>query len=442
MTFSIRPYLYIQTLLWLVFFASIAYFNRFVADDFYFLYAIKTKTPYEIFYHLQFEWNGRFFSNWILAWFIQWGDSPYFLIFFNSISILLLYSGINRLLRKVTLFYQLKISNLNLLSFLILTVFFFASKAISDVWFWYSGVAIYMSSTIALLFLLSVFINKEKSLIDWLILIMASMAIPGSNEAMTIILLMFICWFLVFRNSKQKMPLLISSIILTICFLINYLGNGTAIRDNITPDLSWQNVILYTGYATVKTLFFQFHKTFLPALFLVLPITFLTIKRTNKNNFRPLKELVYSCIIIGIVVFINHLIAVIPLGALSPERITTVSSVLIVILLIRYLFLLGSEIYISEKLKKVILAINTIGMIVFVVITFQIHNNYARAYDKRMDELAKIKTTIKHQKPIYLKPLPHSGYLPSAEITTDTTHFLNVDLKRYFELNNALILKK
>ena len=437
-----RPYLIIQVVLWSFFFISTAYFNRYAADDFYFLYAIKTKTPFEIFHHLQFDWNGRFFSNWILAWFIQWGDSSYFLMIFNFISILLLYLGIKRLLRMVTLFYQIKFNNQNLLSFLILTVFFFTSKAINDVWFWYSGAAIYMSSTIALFFLLSVFFNKEKALVDWVILIIASIAIPGANEAMTIILLIFICWFLVFRRNQQKIPLLISAIILTIFFLINYLGKGTAIRDNITPDLNWLDVILYTGYATVKTLFFQFHKTFLPALFLAMPIIFLNVKRTNVNKFHPLKELGYSCVIISIVVFTNHIIAVIPLGALSPERITTVSSLLILILLFRYLFLLGSEITISEKLKKVILTINTVGVLVFVVASFQIHNNYATAYDKRMDELAKIKTSITHQHPIYLKPLPHSGYLPSAEITTDTTHFLNVDLKRHFKLNNALILEE
>lgn len=429
-------------LLWSFFFLSTAYFNRYAADDFYFLTEIKNKSAIEIFKHLQFEWNGRFFSNWILAWFIQWGESPYFLIVFNSISILLLYLGINRFLRKVTLFYQIKINNQNLLSFLFLTVFFFTSKAINDVWFWYSGAALYMSSTIALLFLLSVFFSKEKSFIDWVLLVVASMAIPGANEAMTIILLMFICWFLVFRKNQYKIPLLVSAILLTICFLINYLGKGTAIRDNITPNLNWLDVILYTGYATVKTLFFQFHKTFLPALFLAIPIMFLSIPKIKSNKFHPLKELTFSCVMISIVVFINHIIAVIPLGALSPERITTVSSLLILILLTRYLYFLRSKIDISEKLKKAILVTNTVGVLVFVIVTFQIHQNYARAYDKRMEALGKIKTNIIHQQPVYLKALPNSGYLPSAEITTDTTHFLNVDLKKHFKLNNALILEQ
>ncbi len=130
------------------------------------------------------------------------------------------------------------------------------------------------------------------------------------------------------------------------------------------------------------------------------------------------------------------------MGALSPERITTVSSVLILILLLRYLILLGNKITISEKVKKVILLTNTIGMLIFVVVMFNRHKNYAEAYDARMEKLTKLKKTVSHQDPIYLEPLPVSGYIPTAEITTDTTHFLNVDLKNHFNLKNDLILRK
>ncbi len=444
MTFSIRPYLYIQALLWLIFFASIAYFNRFAADDFYFLSEIKIKNSFDIFHHLQFKWHGRFASNFLISYLLPMSHYPYFLLSYNLVSFGLLLLAIFRLLKNVAHYFSVEVKNLFFYAITLMSILFFSTLSPNDSWFWFTGSVVYFYSTIALLLLVSVFFKKEKNSWDYLLLVVSSIVIGGSNETMTVIVVLFLTGIVLKEKQtfRSSLPFIIAITLLSIGFLIIYFSEGTKLRDNITPDLSWQNVILYTGYATVKTLFFQFHKTFLPALFLAIPLMFSTIKRINKNNFQPIRKLLYACVIIGIVVFINHLIAVIPLGALSPERITTVSSVLIVILLIRYLFLLGSEIYISEKLKKVILGINTIGMIVFVVVTFEIHNNYARAYDKRMDDLAKIKKTIMHQKPIYLKPLPASGYLPSAEITTDTTHFLNVDLKRYFELNNALILEK
>ncbi|PIQ15967.1 MAG: hypothetical protein COW67_05690 [Flavobacteriales bacterium CG18_big_fil_WC_8_21_14_2_50_32_9] len=444
MTFSLRPYFYIQTLFWLFFFVSIAYFNRFAADDFYFLSEIKTKNSFDIFHNLQFGWHGRFSSNFLLAYLIPLNHYSYFLLSYNLVSFGLLLLAIFRLLKNAVHYFSVETKNLFFYALILMSILFFCTLSPNDSWFWFTGSVVYFYSTIALLLLLSVFFKKEKNSWDYLLLIVSSILIGGSNETMTIIVVLFLIGIVLKEKPtfRASLPFIIAITLLSIGFLIIYFSEGTKLRDNITPDLSWQNIILYTGYATVKTLFFQFHKTFLPALFLGIPFLFSTIIKTNKNNFQPIKELLYACIIIGIVVFINHLIAVIPLGALSPERITTVSSVLIVILLIRYLVLLGSKIHISERLKKVILATNTIGVMVFVVATFQIHKNYATAYDNRMEKLEKIKTTIKHQNPVYLQPLPASGYLPSAEITTDSTHFLNVDLKRYFELNNVLILEK
>lgn len=442
MQLLLKKYYLFQTLLWGFFFVSTAYFNRFAADDFYFINEIKAKSSYDIFYHLQFNWNGRYFSNAILAWCIQWGSSPSFLMIFNLISILLLYLSINRLVNKVVLLYNINLKQRSFIAFIILSVFFFTSKAVNDVWFWYSGAAIYLSTTIALFLLLSVLITPKKTPVDFMILIMASTAIPGANEAMAIILILFFIFWLVVIKPKNKLPILLALTIMLIGFFINYSGNGTAYRDKITPSLNAMDVVLYTGYATVKTLFFQFHKTFLPALILALPLIFLRIKIKDKERFNPIKEFIFSSILISGVVFINHLIAVIPLGALSPERITIVSSVLILILLLRYLILLGNKITISEKAKKVILLTNTIGMLIFVVVMFNRHKNYAEAYDARMEKLIKLKKTVSHQDPIYLEPLPVSGYIPTAEITTDTTHFLNVDLKNHFNLKNDLILRK
>lgn len=444
MAIFLRSYFYIQTLLWMFFFASTIYFNRFAADDFYFMSEIKTKSAYAIFHHLQFEWHGRFFSNFLLAYLIPLNQYSYFLLSYNLVSLGLLLFAIFRVLKNITHYFSIEIKNLFFYVIIVMSIFFFCTLLPNDSWFWFTGSVVYFYSTISLLLLLSVFFKKEKNSWDYLLLIVSSIVIGGSNETMTIIVVLFLTGFILKEKPtfSVSLPFIIAITFLLISFSIIYFSEGTKLRDNITPDLSWQNVILYTGYATVKTLFFQFHKTFLPALFLAIPLLFLNIKVTYNKKFKPIKELIFSCAIIGVVVFINHLIAVIPLGALSPERITTVSSILIVILLIRYLFLLGCEIHIPEKLKKVILATNTIGVIIFVVVTFQIHKNYAIAYDNRMQELTKIKTTNSQQNLVYLQPLPASGYLPSAEITTDSTHFLNVDLKRYFELKNVLILKE
>lgn len=441
----IHPYLLIQVLLWSFFFISTAYFNRYAADDFYFISEIKNKSAVEIFNHLQFNWHGRFASNLLIVLLLPLTKFSYFLMAFNLGSCLLLYMAIARLTKNGTNFYAINLKNKRLFAFLAMTVFFFLTLFPNDVWFWLTGSVVYLYSTIALFFLLSVFFKKEKNSGDYFLLVVSSIFISGSNEPMTLILLLFLAVFAVKQllQFKIQLPYLLSAVLLFSGFCVIFFSSGTTLRDELTPSLPWTKVILFTAYATVKSLLFKLHYTFIPAILLAFPFYMLgTTAQFKSVNFRPVRELLYSLFLIVSIVIINHLIVVIPLGALSPDRATMVSSVLILLLLIRYLFLLGSEINISEKLKKTILAINTIGVLVFVVATFQIHNNYATAYDKRMDELAKMKASITHQHPIYLKPLPHSGYLPSAEITTDTTHFLNEDLKRHFKLNNALILEE
>lgn len=440
-----HPYLLIQVFLWSFFFISTAYFNRYAADDFYFLTEIKNKSVVEVFNHLQFNWHGRFASNLLIASLLPFTKIPYFLMVFNLTSCLLLYIAITRFTKNAANFYDINLRNKWLLAFLAMTVFFFLTLFPNDVWFWFTGSIVYLYSTIALFFLLGVFFKKEKNSGDYFLLIISSIFISGSNEPMILILLLFLVVFAVKQplQFKVQLPYLLSAVLLFSGLCVIFFSSGTALRDELTPSLPWTKVILFTAYATVKSLLFKLHYTFIPAILLAFPFYILgAIAQFKSVNFRPVRELLYSLLLIVSIVIINQLIVVIPLGALPPDRATMVASVLILILLIRYLFLLGNEINISEKLKKNILAINTIGVLVFVVVTFQIHNNYATAYDKRMDELAKMKASITHQHSIYLKPLPYSGYLPSAEITTDTTHFLNVDLKRHFKLNNALILEE
>ena len=170
----IRPYLLIQVLLWSFFFISTAYFNRYAADDFYFISEIKNKSAVEVFNHLQFNWHGRFASNSLIAFLLPLTEFPYFLMVFNFSSCLLLYTAIARFTKNSASFYAINIKNKWLLAFLVMTVFFFLTLFPNDVWFWFTGSVVYLYSTIALFFLLSVFFKKEKNSGDYFLLVVSS----------------------------------------------------------------------------------------------------------------------------------------------------------------------------------------------------------------------------------------------------------------------------
>src|SRR5690606_38026405 len=134
-----RPYLIIQVVLWSFFFISTAYFNRYAADDFYFISEIKNNSAVEILYHLQFNWHGRFASNLLIAYLLPLTKFPFFLMVFNLSSCLLLYMAIIRLTKNVASFYAINLKNKRLFAFLAITVFFFLTLSPNDVWFWLTG---------------------------------------------------------------------------------------------------------------------------------------------------------------------------------------------------------------------------------------------------------------------------------------------------------------
>ena len=76
-----------------------------------------------------------------------------------------------------------------------------------------------------------------------------------------------------------------------------------------------------------------------------------------------------------------------------------------------------------------------IGLIVVNVYFGIIHFQYAKAVDERIDFImTHDKTTI------YVKPLPYSGYIYSAEITNDKTSFKNQHLKNGLGIKNDILL--
>lgn len=300
-------------------------------------------------------------------------------------------------------------------------------------------------SGIAFVFGLSSFIKHKLAKADYLLIFIATLFISGSVEPITIITILLASFFIIkIHNKEKKVMALLSLSILITGILIIYFSAGTAKRDALTPSLSILNTLFFAGYGTLKTIFFGVFYHFLPALFLSTPFLILG-KQFNKQPIDK-KDVVADFIkiivfVIGLI-FVNQLIVIIPLGDLPPERALIASSLLIFCIIIYYFFRWGVLLPNNLIYIKTILLINTIGLFFFVGIFSKTHQNYALHYDKRMEFLTNNSASTNLNKPIYLEKLPPSGYLKSAEITTDTTHFLNKNLKMITQSNKTLILKE
>jgi len=425
-----------QAFLFLAFLLITFFFNRFAVDDFYFIGEINTKSFTQIYSNLYYKWHGRWTSNFLLVFFIQFYKIPLFLMLYNILTVGLLYLGITKLLKSINEFYNLGFNKKTVLTYSIiaLSVLFFCTISANDTWLWYTSSIVYLWSIMAFFLGVRLFFIQQKKWFQSILFGISAIYIGGSNEPLTFIIILALLYLLF-----KKRNILLSSMglgLITSAFLINYLSPGTLNRDSITPNLGLIDLVLYTGYSSVKFFFFSIHKTFIPALFLGFSFYLLGKKATlTIASFNPIKSLVQNIkLIVGVVIF-NQLIVVYALGGLSPDRSGIASSIVITILLIRYLFLLGNHHKEKQNKLNIILILNVVVLIVFNAYYTNVHYNYAKAFDERTAYIFYSKNEI-----IKIKPLPNSGYIYSSEITADANHFKNLHLKSGLGIDRDVVL--
>jgi hypothetical protein len=429
----------LQAVLFAIFLVATSWFNRFVADDYYFIGEMNTKSFKEIYEHLYFKWHGRWSSNFFLLLFLELRNIPYFLFMYFLFSYSLLFVGVKRFVRELFAEHHLHLKNkqLTLFSIIAIGVLFFCTINPNETWFWYTSSVVYFWSVIAFFFAAASYFKIKKNAFDYFIYSIALLYIGGSNEPLTFFLI--IAFFVMFIKKLRITFNIIGLALLTSAFLANYLSSGTLHRDEITPGLGIIDLILYTGYGSLKYLFINIYRTFIPALFFAIPFYWLGKNTAFKSSsFKPFKQLMYSVLGICLIVIANQFIVIYALGGLSPDRACTASSIGIALLIIRFLFLLGVFYQNKTFVIKPILYINVIALFIFNLIFIKIHYNFSNASDNRIEKILK---SSSNNEVIYLEPLPYSGYLYNSELSNDADFFINQHLKNGLGVNSNLKLK-
>lgn len=433
-----KPSLYLiwaQSLLFIGFLLLTFFFNRFAVDDYYFIGEINNKSFTEIYQQLYFKWHGRWSSNFLLLFFIQFYELPLFLFLYHVISKLLLFIGIKRIVTVFNTHFNLAFSASIewLVTFTLLAVFFFSTVTPNETWFWFTSSAVYLWSVTAFVFSSRMLLITQPRVMDYVLGVLGLLYIGGANEPLTLFMLIGFAWMII-KGIKRKI-VAVGAVIMGVSFLINYLSSGTMHRDTITPSLGSIDTFLYAGYGTSMYVLKGVSSNFLQMILVSLPF-YLLGKFTKKSfRFHPVKDLVYGILIAALVIFLNHLIVVTALGSLAPDRSLISSSIVITVIWIRYLFLLGNC---SKGKLHLIHYLPTLGCIMLLALLWHyspIHRNYANAADKRIVIIKKSKEPI-----IKVAPLPTSGLLYNTEITPDANHFKNEHLKYGLGIENDVIL--
>ena len=420
--------------LFILVYLALCFHNRIAIDDFYFLSLAKEFDPIEAMIVERSAWSARWPSVLLDQIVLSFHPSRWYLFLFGSMAMFLFILSVDRILRRL---FSPEDRNTDRwmrlhLSIFIVSAIFHSTFSIGQTWFWLCSACTYLIGAIMLLLGISTFIGRKHSGIDMIICCIAFLYVGGSSEPLAVFVLAVLLLLLLLPRSRSAIPLRTLVIAFASCligFAILYSAEGNFKRASHFQDISIAHaallnvkmsaliilrelpsilpvVVLFSipiGLLLARRKVFatgrrELWGRILPILFLFLasiyffqlPITFATQDLGADRTLFPL-------VIFAIAAFVWTFLHLRPI--LDRSRVPTVRSALFAAMLLNGYTLIDQ--------LKVLPA-------------------YASAYDERMEMLEGMTETTGT---IIVDPLPPSGLLLSAEISTDPSYFANQHLR-------------
>lgn len=446
----------VSAILFAVTYLILGFNNRLAADDFHYL--VKTKElgiwDSTLFYYD--NWNPRWSASLVRGAFLKYCYSANSLFAFHVLTLLFgwyaVYSFLNALVSNCKL--PIKLENQAIIALYFLASMFYTAFNKGDTWFWLSSTPSYLWGSFALLFGGSLLIRKVPTILRYS-LIMVLFGYAGASSEAIALAGLAILFYLGFITHGKKLliqidrkALHLATLVCFIAFSTTLISNGTHVRIEHLPQYGIQDKLMVALWNYVKFTFIEIPLV-LPIVFLfALPFAFFGRKQLQFQLI-SIKEVFWANrklwgatdITVALLAFSLAMV----MGEMGPERAWLPISVMVLILAIAIFYQLGTWAYIKTKgrLYHIVL----VGQLVLIgyqatALIWQttLSSRYATSVDRRM-ELAYDKTES-CEGIIELEPLCNSGWLFSAEITTDTAHFTNQHLGLFFGKRCNFVVKQ
>lgn len=401
---------------------STAYFTCFAADDYYFIYLNNTSSFCEAYKHITFEWHGRWIYNALMLILIKFHSFSFMLFVYFSSSFVLLFLSLKHLFKGINT--KLNTSfNTNQFSFITLCILFFSTSNTNESWFWLTASVNYVLSLICFIYLIGYHLNNSSTaIIKYLLSIICIAYISANNEPLFVISIALLV-FKLFKHFNYKQ--LVLMLVAIGCFALNLLSSGSQHRFSITPEISLINIVLYTVYGTLKTLILSNPLHNILAIFFAIPFYIYGYKKQPKISFKYLLNSLYILLIISL---LNHLITTIALGGLGPDRAFLITA------LAKGAFISICMLYAGKKYKIYNKYMNIIPFVLLLILNayyIPLHYKFNTSYKLRIKH---IKNNV-NSSTIKVGKLPKSGLIYHAELSSDTTYFVNKHLQKALNSN-------
>lgn len=445
----------INALVFAVIFLLVGRNQRFAGDDFHYLVKAQDLGIWDSVIYYYNNWNTRWASSFARATLLKLFGSNHSTLIVNVGSLLLGLFSIKAFISSIISQSRIPLTSKQqwIIASYLLMVVFHTTFGKADSWFWLSSVPSYLWGCFAALLGGSLLLKRESSVLKHLAVSGLFIYVGGSSESVALATIIALC-YLGFISHKRKLQVSINRKALhlaTISCLISFgiclIGPGLDVRKEFLPHYPVSDKLI-VGFWN----YFKFNFKEIP---LLLPLVILMV---SPFGFFGRKHLQFQLISIKELFWANKriwgladlTIAILAfsiafvMGEMGPTRTWLPISFVVVAVAVFIAYQLGTWAYIKSngKLLHLVIGAQVILLSYQLVSGYdQVYktNMYASAVDQRMTLIETFNlapNTIYH-----LEKLPDSGWLFSAEITSDTAHFTNDHLELFFENKYNLALK-
>jgi len=440
---------FVLSSLFVLLYLILSFNSRLATDDYYFIGDIRNHGMFEQVWFQYMNWSGRYAATMAANLFYNFfglNQSYYFIL--PLLSLFFLFTGICLLLKTISTFFstQLSFLQLALVSISTASFLFFMSFDIAESWFWYCGYSSYLWSIVAVVWAVYFILAKERYSVYGAII--CFVYVGGASEIYSAIIglcyTVLLIYSYVYKNKLWNNKYLFKKMLIVysffaIAFILFLIAPGNYLRDGLFPEHHLDKAFFITAKSFVKLFVF-----YLPSkLVYILGFSgvfyalgnLCSTQLANRFSFKTIAK--NATLTLGVLLFIFYLLVAYVMVETGPARVLFFVSFLCVVYLISLSFLTGA----ADALSKYNSIIQWASFLLLAItLLFSIFNqylittNYAKAHDERVKNIKQLKTEMDKDSLILLKPLPFSGMVYSAEITSDTNHFTNKELKMGFDL--------
>lgn len=451
------------SIVFILFGVMLCFQSRLATDDYYFIADVRNVGINQSVYSQYMAWCGRFAACYLVDFFYKAFDirQTWYFIFPLS-SFLLLLMGIYSTFKALSFQFQWKVTTLSLLIFtcLFAALLFFLSVDIGETWIWYCSLSSYLWSVIAFIWGLAFLFGNYNKRISLLLSAFCFLYVGGASEVYSVICGVLMLLYLSYQYKQAgslkafwAKPLNRSFcfvyLLLGVSFLIFLVAPGNYLRDELFPKHELIKTLFITSKSIVKFGILYLPIRLVYVLAFASPFLLLGKEvRLHHAHFTLTMKAFFwkSTILFASLLLLFFLLVAYVMVETGPPRLWFMVAFLFAVYAASLCFYAGYTSFIVEPkirlLQGASLLLITIVLFYNCLNQLVITTKYTKANDERIAYLLQLNKTIHNDTIVKLKPLPPAGMLYSSEISEDTSHFTNRELKMGLQLKFHVVVNR